>query len=97
VRRLAFEWDPKKARANALKHRVGFEEARSVFFDEHALVVDDPDHGEQEARFVILGESDRRRLLTVVHCYRGTHDVIRIISARRASGRERVHYHERRT
>jgi uncharacterized protein len=90
VRRLAFEWDPKKARANALKHRVGFEEARSVFFDEHG-------HGEQEARFVILGESDRRRLLTVVHCYRGTHDVIRIISARRASGRERVHYHERRT
>lgn len=95
--KIRFEWDPAKARQNERKHGVAFSEAQTVFFDEHALLIDDPDHSEREDRFLIVGVSLRRRILTVVHCYREQDDLIRIISARKATARERGDYEERNT
>lgn len=89
---LRFEWDERKAAANARKHGVSFEEARSVFVDERARLIDDPDHSEGEDRFVLLGFSSALRLLLVCHCYRSEGNIIRIISARRASARESRSY-----
>ncbi len=89
---LRIEWDPRKAAANRRKHGVSFEEAATVFADEAALLIADPEHSDQEDRFVLLGLSATLRVLVVVHCYRGTEDVIRLISARRATRRERGHY-----
>ena len=87
-----FEWDPKKAQLNLQKHRVSFEDARTVFSDERALLIDDPDHSEGEDRFVLLGLSQSLRLLVVVHCYRAEGHVIRIISARKADAEEQSIY-----
>ena len=92
---IEFEWDPRTARANAKKHGVSFDEARTAFYDEEALVVEDPEHSEDEGRFVLLGLSSARRLLVVVHCFRGADDVIRIISARRATPSEAGQYETR--
>ena len=89
---LRFEWDEHKAGLNARKHGVTFEEARSVFSDERAKLIDDPDHSEDEDRFVLLGVSSAMRLLLVCHCYREEGNVIRIISARKASSRESRSY-----
>ena len=89
---LRFEWDDRKAAANEKKHNVSFEEARTVFFDERALLIDDPDHSEDEERFILLGLSSTLRLLVVCHCYRGEGNVIRIISARKATARESKSY-----
>ena len=89
---LHFEWDDRKATANAKKHGVSFEEARSVFVDERAKLIDDPDHSEDEERFVLLGLSSTLRLLLVCHCYRSGGNVIRIISARKASVNEAKAY-----
>lgn len=89
---LRFEWDNRKAAANLRKHGVSFEEARSVFFDEQARLIDDPDHSEEEDRFVLLGLSGALRLLLVCHCYRSEGEVIRIISARRATRTESKFY-----
>ena len=89
---LKFEWDLKKAAANLRKHGVGFEDARTVFADENAKLIDDPDHSEDEDRFVLLGLSSSLRLLVVCHCYRSAGNVIRIISARKAEGYERNSY-----
>ncbi|OGB29682.1 MAG: hypothetical protein A3F78_03865 [Burkholderiales bacterium RIFCSPLOWO2_12_FULL_61_40] len=89
---LHFEWDDRKAAANAKKHGVSFEEARSVFVDERAKLIDDPDHSEDEERFVLLGLSSTLRLLLVCHCYRSEGNVIRIISARKASANEAKAY-----
>jgi len=89
---IQFEWDPKKAQANLRKHKVSFEDAQSVFADEHALLIDDPDHSEEEDRFVLLGMSHSLRLLVVVHCYRTEGRVIRIISARKADADEQTIY-----
>ena len=89
---LRFEWDESKAIANAKKHGVTFEEAKSVFVDERAKLIDDPDHSELEDRFVLLGLSSALRLLLVCHCYRDESNVIRIISARRANARESKSY-----
>jgi uncharacterized DUF497 family protein len=86
---LRFEWDPAKAASNRRKHGVSFEEAQTVFTGERALLLDDPDHSVTEERFIPLGLSAAVRVLVVVHCYRARHDVIRIISARRARQRER--------
>jgi len=77
------------------KHRVSFEEAQSVFFDEHAILIDDPDASVEEDRFLMLGLSAALRLLVVCHCVRGDGDEIRIISARRADKFERRQYWER--
>ena len=85
---LRFEWDDRKAAANFKKHGVNFEEAKSVFVDERAKLIDDPDHSEDEDRFVLLGLSSALRLLLVCHCYRSEGNVIRIISARKAIARE---------
>lgn len=89
---LRFEWDDRKAAANLKKHGVSFQEAKSVFVDERARLIDDPDHSEDEHRFVLLGMSSALRLLLVCHCYRGAGNVIRIISARKASARESKSY-----
>jgi uncharacterized DUF497 family protein len=89
---LRFEWDDRKAAANEKKHNVSFEEARTVFFDERALLIDDPDHSEDEERFILLGLSSTLRLLVVCHCYRSDGNLIRIISARRATTRESKSY-----
>jgi uncharacterized DUF497 family protein len=93
---LRFEWDPAKAAANLRKHGVAFNEAQTVFYDDHALLADDPDHSDAEDRFVLLGMSVRTRVLVVVHCYRESPDTIRLISARKATSHERSRYTERR-
>lgn len=79
-----FEWNEAKNRANRRKHAVSFEEARTAFLDEHARVIPDPEHSDDEERFVLLGLSIAARVLLVCHCYRQNDDVIRIISARKA-------------
>ena len=89
---LRFEWDPRKAAANARKHGVSFDEASTAFSDEQALVIPDPDHSEDEDRFILLGLSAALRLLVVIHCFREDVDVIRIISARKATKRESKDY-----
>jgi len=89
---LLFEWDPKKARSNLAKHGVSFDEASTVFRDTLSITINAPLHSENEKRFVLIGCSSRNRLLVVVHAERGNH--IRIISARRAAGRERLQYEE---
>jgi len=89
---LHFEWDDRKAAANAKKHGVSFDEAKSVFVDERAKLIADPDHSEDEDRFVLLGLSSALRLLLVCHCYRIDSNVIRIISARKATAKESKSY-----
>ena len=89
---IAFVWDDAKATVNYDKHGVTFEEARSVFHDEQARLIADPDHSEDEDRFIILGISLKPRLLVVCHCYRENDAVIRIISARKANRKEAVIY-----
>lgn len=89
---LSFEWDARKAAANAKKHGVSFDEVRSVFVDERAKLIHDPDHSDDEGRFVLLGLSSVLRLLLVCHCYRADGNVIRIISARKASVHESKSY-----
>lgn len=85
---LRFEWDEQKARINATKHGVTFEEAKSAFRDDRARLIDDPDHSDDEERFVLIGLSSQLKLLVVCHCYRSEGNVIRIISARKATSRE---------
>jgi uncharacterized DUF497 family protein len=89
---LVFEWDEAKDRTNRQKHGVSFEEARSAFLDENARVMPDPEHSDQEDRFVLLGLSASLRILVVCHCYREDGSVIRIISARRADREEQRQY-----
>ncbi len=89
---LRFEWDNRKAATNLKKHGVSFEEAKTVFFDERAKLIDDPDHSEDEERFVLLGMSSALRFLLVCHCYRSKGNVIRIISARKAISKESQSY-----
>jgi uncharacterized DUF497 family protein len=96
VKALRFEWDPRKATANLRKHGVSFEEARTTFFDEDALLRPDDEHSDDEDRFVLLGVSGRLRILVVCHCYRQNEEVIRLISARKASAQERRQYESRR-
>jgi uncharacterized DUF497 family protein len=94
---IRFEWDSIKARTNLHKHHVSFEEAKTVFFDENARIISDPEHSENEQRFIILGISDRLHLLIVCHCYRKNDEVIRIISARKATLTEVQSYEESRS
>ena len=91
INSLRFEWDARKATANLKKHGISFEEAKSVFFDERAKLIDDPDHSEDEDRFILLGLSHSLRIVVVCHCYRDE-NVIRIISARKATVRELKEY-----
>lgn len=92
---LRFEWDARKEAQNRRKHRVSFAEAETVFADEHALLINDPDHSTEEDRFLLLGLSARLRVLVVAHTYREAEAVIRMISARKATRRERDIYNRR--
>lgn len=85
-----FEWDQAKASGNARKHRVSFEEAATVFDDPMSITLDDPEHSDDERRFVTIGFSNRDRLLVVCHC--DWPNRIRLISARNANRRERRYY-----
>lgn len=85
---LCFDWSEAKNKANLRKHGVSFEEAKSVFFDEHALLIADPDHSENEDRFVLLGLSAKLRLLLVCHCFEADDGLIRVISCRQATRKE---------
>ena len=89
---LRFDWDQRKNLSNQAKHGVSFEEARTAFYDEYARVLADPDHSEEEDRFILLGLSIALRLLIVCHCYRESDEVIRIISARKATRTEQNEY-----
>ena len=89
---LHFDWDPRKASANRAKHGITFEEALTAFADEAALLIPDPDHSDDEERFVLLGMSALLRVLVVVHCDREAAGVIRIISARKATSHEKKIY-----
>ena len=90
---MQFEWDQDKAESNVAKHGVSYDEAKTVFDDPFARVIDDPDHSIDEQRFIILGMSLAARELVVSHCLRGSAgDVIRIISARKATRRETEQY-----
>ena len=93
---LRFEWDQRKDRANVRRHGVSFEEARTVFYDENAIEFFDPDHSEDEDRFILLGMSLRLRLVVVCHCFRKSETVVRIISARKADRDEEREYWRRR-
>ncbi len=89
---IQFEWDQSKAAANLRKHGVSFEEAQSVFYDEFAVQFYDDEHSIEEERFLLLGMSDTARILLVCHCEREAGDLIRIISARKATKRESAFY-----
>lgn len=89
---IKFEWDPVKEAANLKKHRVSFEEAQSVFYDEFALQFYDESHSSDEERFLMLGMSSGANLLLVCHCERAGGEIIRIISARKATKREASFY-----
>lgn len=89
---MRFEWDPGKAASSARKHGVSFEEARSVFYDDFAVQFLDDEHAGSEARFILLGMSEKVRLLVVCHCERSRGEVICIISARMATRREATFY-----
>jgi uncharacterized protein len=92
IEKLTFEWDKRKEKLNIKKHGVSFEEARSAFYDENAIQYLDPDHSEEEERFILLGISYKLRALVVCHCVRESDIVIRIISARKADNGEEKEY-----
>ena len=89
---LRFEWDENKNRENIRKHSIPFEEAQTVFLDENAIRFFDPDHSQDEDRFIMLGMSFKLRVLVVCHCYRKNDTVIRIVSARKADKHETKNY-----
>ena len=90
---ITFEWDAKKASLNKKKHTISFDEAKTVFFDDNAAVIHDPEHSDDEERFIILGLSAVSRILVVCHCYRKKDSIIRIISARKATKKESAQYY----
>ena len=91
---MVFEWDENKDLINQKKHGISFDDARSVFYDDSAILFDDPDHSEYEDRFLIIGMSNIKGICIVSHCYRGTDDRIRKISARTATRSERKIYEQ---
>jgi uncharacterized DUF497 family protein len=92
---IQFQWDESKHAENVRKHGVAFDEARTVFHDDRALLIADPDHSDDEDRFVLIGMSLSLRTLVVCHCYREDDEIIRIISARKANRMERGDYERR--
>jgi hypothetical protein len=93
---LRFEWDERKERANIKKHGVSFNEAQSVFYDENAIQYFDPDHSDDEGRFILLGISYKLRTIVVCHCFRESETIVRIISARKAASDEENEYWSKR-
>jgi uncharacterized DUF497 family protein len=89
---LRFEWEPRKALANLKKYGISFEEAKAVFYDENSKLISDPNRSEGEDRFILLRVSHSLREILVCHCYRSEGNVIRIISARKASPKESKAY-----
>lgn len=89
---MHFEWDEDKNKINQKKHEIDFNEASSVFFDEKAILFDDPEHSEHEERFLLLGMSETTKICIVCHCYRTSDTIIRIISARKATKKEIERY-----
>ena len=87
-----FDWDENKNKINLEKHGVTFEEACTVFFDDRAILFDDPEHSVDEDRFLLLGMSETAKVCIVCHCYRESDTVIRIISARQATKKEIERY-----
>ncbi len=87
-----FDWDENKNQINQKKHGIDFDEASSVFYDERAILFDDPEHSEWEERFILLGMSNITNICVVCHCYRESDTVIRIISARKATKKEAERY-----
>ena len=92
---MRYEWDDEKNEINEKKHGISFSEATTVFDDDEALFMNDPDHSIDEDRFLILGLSSKSNMLVVCHCYRGDDDIIRIISAREATKTETKQYYQR--
>lgn len=92
---IQFEWDPHKNEINKKKHGLSFETAKEVFYDEYAVLFDDPDHSIEEERFLILGMTRTEQICIVSHCYRDSESRIRIISARKATKNEQGFYFER--
>ena len=89
---IRFSWDESKNSANITKHTISFDEAKTVFLDPYARIISDPDHSDLEDRFILLGLSQKLRLLIVCHCYRSDDEIIRIISARKATKTESTYY-----
>ena len=96
MKHLVFEWDKKKENANIKKHGISFEEARTTFYDENAILFYDPDHSEDEDRFILLGTSYKLNTLVICHCFREEETVVRIISARKADKVEIQAYRDNR-
>ncbi len=92
MKNITFVWDENKNIKNKRKHKVSFEEAKSVFYDDNARLIADPDHSQNEDRFILLGLSYSLRLLVVVHAYSENDEIIRIISARKATNNETKNY-----
>lgn len=90
---IRFEWDENKNSSNIKKHGISFEEAKTVFYDENARLISDPDHSIEEERFIILGMSLNLKILIVVHTYKEKDELIRIISARKATKNESKIYY----
>lgn len=91
---MRFVWDKNKNLANIKKHKISFEEAKTVFLDDNARLIHDPEHSISKERFIILGITNKLRLLVVVHTYKEDGDVIRIISARKATRTETIYYYK---
>ena len=92
---VKFEWDENKNKSNIKKHNVSFDEAKSVFSDDRARLITDPEHSNLEDRFILLGMSSQIKILVVSHTYREKDEIIRIISARNATKNESKYYFER--
>jgi hypothetical protein len=89
---IQFQWDETKNKSNISKHSISFQEAQTAFHDPHARIIPDPEHSTSEDRFILLGLSHRLNLLIVCHCYRESEEIIRIISARKATKHESLQY-----
>ncbi len=92
MKELKFEWDVNKDKTNTKKHGITFDEARTVFFDEHAIDFYDPEHSDVEDRFILLGNSFKLNTVVVCHCFRENETKVRIISARKANKQEQKAY-----
>ena len=91
---IQFEWDNNKNATNIKKHKISFEEASTVFYDDRAILFDDPEHSCEEERFLIIGTTMSSKICIVSHCYRDDDEIIRIISARKATKSEQNVYEE---
>jgi uncharacterized DUF497 family protein len=94
MKKINFEWDENKNKLNLKKHKIDFDEAKTVFYDSNARIINDPEHSDEEERFLLLGFSLNFKILIVCHCFRNDDKNIRIISARKADKQEQKYYKE---